>query len=46
MAEVKLFYDRDGQTLTVWFTDRSHSSPYSKFPWTPWNPCLACFRSQ
>ena len=24
MAEVKLFYDRDGKTLTVWFTDRSH----------------------
>ena len=23
MAEVKLFYDRDGKTLTVWFTDRS-----------------------
>jgi hypothetical protein len=24
MAEVKVFYDRDGKTLTVWFTDRSH----------------------
>jgi hypothetical protein len=23
MAEVKLFYDREGKTLTVWFTDRS-----------------------
>ncbi len=23
MAEVKVFYDRDGQTLTVWFTERS-----------------------
>jgi hypothetical protein len=23
MAEVKLFYDRDGKTLTVWFADRS-----------------------
>ncbi len=23
MAEVKVFYDRDGQTLTVWFTDPS-----------------------
>ena len=23
MAEVKVFYDRDGKTLTVWFTDRS-----------------------
>jgi uncharacterized protein YuzE len=23
MAEVKVFYDREGQTLTVWFTDRS-----------------------
>ena len=22
MAEVKIFYDREGQTLTVWFTDR------------------------
>jgi hypothetical protein len=21
MAEVKMFYDRDGKTLTVWFTD-------------------------
>lgn len=21
MAEVKLFYDREGKTLTVWFTD-------------------------
>ena len=23
MAEVKVFYDRDGKTLTVWFTERS-----------------------
>lgn len=23
MAEVRLFYDRDGKTLTVWFTERS-----------------------
>lgn len=23
MAEVKMFYDREGKTLTVWFTDRS-----------------------
>ena len=23
MVEVKLFYDTDGKTLTVWFTDRS-----------------------
>ncbi len=23
MAEVKVFYDREGKTLTVWFTDRS-----------------------
>ena len=23
MTEVKVFYDRDGKTLTVWFTDRS-----------------------
>ncbi len=23
MAEVKVFYDREGQTLTVWFTDPS-----------------------
>ena len=23
MAEVKVFYDRGGQTLTVWFTDPS-----------------------
>jgi hypothetical protein len=23
MAEVKVFYDREGQTLTVWFTDRA-----------------------
>ena len=23
MAEVKVFYDREGQTLTVWFTERS-----------------------
>ena len=23
MAEVKIFHDRDGKTLTVWFTDRS-----------------------
>jgi hypothetical protein len=23
MAEVKVFHDREGQTLTVWFTDRS-----------------------
>jgi hypothetical protein len=23
MAEVTVFHDRDGQTLTVWFTDRS-----------------------
>ena len=23
MAEVKVFYDRQGKTLTVWFTDRS-----------------------
>jgi hypothetical protein len=22
-AEVKVFYDREGKTLTVWFTDRS-----------------------
>ena len=22
MAEVKVFYDRQGKTLTVWFTDR------------------------
>ena len=22
MAEVKVFYDREGKTLTVWFTDR------------------------
>ena len=24
MAEVRVFYDREGQTLTVWFTERSH----------------------
>ena len=24
MAEVKVFYDREGKTLTVWFTERSH----------------------
>ena len=23
MAEVTMFYDREGQTLTVWFMDRS-----------------------
>ena len=23
MAEVKIFHDREGQTLTVWFTDPS-----------------------
>ena len=23
MAEVKMFYDEAGQTLTVWFTDRA-----------------------
>ena len=23
MAEVKVLYDREGQTLTVWFTDQS-----------------------
>ena len=23
MAEVKVFYDREGKTLTMWFTDRS-----------------------
>ena len=23
MAEVQVFYDREGKTLTVWFTDRS-----------------------
>lgn len=23
MAEVKVFHDREGQTLTVWFTDQS-----------------------
>ena len=23
MAEVKMFYDREGKTLTVWFADRS-----------------------
>jgi len=23
MAEVTMFYDREGQTLTVWFADRS-----------------------
>ncbi|HEY5175148.1 MAG TPA: DUF2283 domain-containing protein [Terriglobales bacterium] len=23
MAEVKVFHDREGQTLTVWFADRS-----------------------
>jgi hypothetical protein len=23
MAEVKVFYDRDGKTLTVWFTEQS-----------------------
>lgn len=23
MAEVRVFYDRDGKTLTVWFTERS-----------------------
>ena len=23
MAELKVFYDREGKTLTVWFTDRS-----------------------
>jgi hypothetical protein len=23
MAEVKVFYDREGKTPTVWFTDRS-----------------------
>ena len=23
MAEVKVLYDREGRTLTVWFTDRS-----------------------
>ncbi|MDP2322025.1 MAG: DUF2283 domain-containing protein [Acidobacteriota bacterium] len=23
MAEVKMFYDREGQTLTVWFTERT-----------------------
>jgi hypothetical protein len=23
MAEMKVFYDRQGKTLTVWFTDRS-----------------------
>ncbi|MEW5981350.1 MAG: DUF2283 domain-containing protein [Acidobacteriota bacterium] len=26
MAEVTVFYDRAGQTLTVWFTDRVHES--------------------
>ena len=24
MAEVRVFYDRAGKTLTVWFTERSH----------------------
>lgn len=24
MAEVKMFYEREGQTLTVWFTERSN----------------------
>ena len=24
MAEVKVFCDREGKTLTVWFTERSH----------------------
>jgi uncharacterized protein YuzE len=24
MAEVKVLYDREGHTLTVWFTDPSH----------------------
>ena len=24
MAEVKIVYDREGKTLTVWFTDPSH----------------------
>ena len=23
MADVKVFYDREGKTLTVWFTDQS-----------------------
>ena len=23
MAEVRVFYDREGKTLTVWFTERS-----------------------
>ena len=23
MSEVKVFYDREGQTLTVWFTEQS-----------------------
>ncbi len=23
MAEVKMFYDREGQTLTVWFTEET-----------------------
>ena len=23
MAEIKVFYDREGKTLTVWFADRS-----------------------
>jgi hypothetical protein len=23
MAEINVFHDRDGQTLTVWFTDAS-----------------------
>ena len=23
MAEIKVFYDREGKTLTVWFTDQS-----------------------
>src|SRR5712691_6007484 len=25
--EVKVFYDREGKTLTVWFTDRSRKLP-------------------
>jgi hypothetical protein len=32
MAEVKVFYDREGKTLTVWFTDRSQEHVYEPFP--------------
>jgi carboxypeptidase family protein len=39
MAEIRVFYDREGKTLTVWFAERSRE--YRTFSLRPWIVCGA-----